>query len=82
MRGVQEPVRQLHEMLEFIASEVDELGTNAEVSHIERVMREGTGADRQLTVWASTHDLTAVVDHIIGETYEGLDLSKRKAKAD
>jgi carboxylate-amine ligase len=35
-------------------------------------MREGTGADRQLAVWERTHDIKAVVDHIVEETYEGL----------
>jgi gamma-glutamyl:cysteine ligase YbdK (ATP-grasp superfamily) len=41
----------LHEMLEFIGSEVDELGNHAEIAHIDKIMREGTGADRQLAVW-------------------------------
>src|SRR5881409_4184221 len=36
----------LHEMLEFIATEVDELGSQSEIAHIERIMTEGTGADR------------------------------------
>ncbi len=62
----------LHEMLEFISTEVNELGTHAEMAHIERIMREGTGADRQLAVWEDTKDLKAVVDHIVEETYEGL----------
>jgi carboxylate-amine ligase len=65
----------LHEMLEFIAPEVDELGTQAELAHIERIIREGTGADRQLAVWEKTHDLKAVVDHIMEETYAGLSVS-------
>src|SRR5881392_3480844 len=43
----------LHEMLEFVLPEVDELGTHAELAHIERIIREGTGADRQLAVWKS-----------------------------
>jgi len=62
----------LHEMLEFIATEVDELGSHAEMAHIERIMREGTGADRQLMVWERTQDMKAVVDQIVAETYEGL----------
>jgi carboxylate-amine ligase len=62
----------LEEILEFVATEADELGTHAEFAHIERIMREGTGADRQLAVWDATQDLKAVVDHIVGETYEGL----------
>jgi carboxylate-amine ligase len=68
----------LHEMLEFIATEVDELGSHAEMAHIERIMREGTGADRQLAVWDRTHDLKEVVDQIVAETYEGLNLARAK----
>jgi glutamate---cysteine ligase / carboxylate-amine ligase len=62
----------LHEMLAFIAEEVHELESVNEVAHIERILREGTGADRQLAVWEQTHDLKAVVDHIIAETCDGL----------
>ena len=67
----------LDEMLEFIATEVDELGTHTEMAHIEKIIREGTGADRQLAVWKHTHDMKAVVDHVVTETYEGLDLTPR-----
>jgi glutamate---cysteine ligase / carboxylate-amine ligase len=66
----------LHEMLEFIATEVDELGSHEEMAHIEKIMREGTGADRQLAVWERTQDMKAVVDQIIAETYEGLELNE------
>src|SRR5215468_9144005 len=62
----------LYEMLEFIADEVDELGNRREIEHIEQIMREGTGADRQLMVWERTHDMKAVVDHIVAETNKGL----------
>lgn len=64
----------LEEMLEFVSAEVEELGNQAEIAHIERIMREGTGADRQLMVWERTQDMKAVVDHIVVETYEGLAL--------
>ncbi len=66
----------LAELIEFVAAEVDELGTRSELAHIERIMREGTGADRQLAVWERTHDMNAVVDHIVQETYETLDLGR------
>lgn len=66
----------LYEMLEFVATEVDELGSQEEIGHIEKIMREGTGADRQLAVWDRTQDLKAVVDHIVRETYEGLEVNK------
>lgn len=65
----------LHEMLEFIATEVDELGLHREMAHVEKIMREGTGADRQLRIWEQNGgDLKAVVDHIVEETYQGLTI--------
>src|SRR3954462_14924141 len=64
----------LNELLEFVAPEADELGTQREMAHIQRIMREGAGADRQLAVWQQTHDMKAVVDHIVAETYEGLSI--------
>src|SRR6266513_3907690 len=39
-----------------------------------RIMREGTGADRQLAAYERTHDMKAVADHIVAETYEGLNV--------
>ena len=62
----------LNELLEFVSSEVNELGSEREMAHIERIMREGTGADRQLAAFARSNDMKAVVDQIVGETYEGL----------
>jgi carboxylate-amine ligase len=64
----------LGELLEFISTEVNELGSEREMAHIERIMREGTGADRQLNKFAETHDMKAVVDQIVAETYEGLSV--------
>jgi carboxylate-amine ligase len=69
----------LHEMLEFIAREVDELGSQSEIAHIERIMAEGTGADRQLAVWERTQDMKAVVDQIVAETYEALGVTRAGA---
>src|ERR1700757_3338562 len=62
----------LNELLEFVASEADQFGTQREMAHIERIMSEGTGADRQLAAWERTQDMKAVVDQIVAETYEGL----------
>jgi len=64
----------LHEMLEFVSPEVEELGNQNEIAHIEQIIREGTGADRQLMVWERTQDMKAVVDQIVAETNEGLAL--------
>jgi carboxylate-amine ligase len=76
-RGSEVETRSLiHEILEFIAPEIDELGSRGEVAHIERILSGGTGADRQLAVWERTNDMKAVVDQIIAETYEGLELNE------
>jgi carboxylate-amine ligase len=71
----------LNELLEFVSTEVNELGTEKEMAHIERIMREGTGADRQVAAWERTQDMKAVVDQIVAETYEGLKVSRRAAIA-
>jgi len=71
----------LNELLEFVSAEVSELGSQREMAHIERIMREGTGADRQLAVFQGAQDIKAVVDHIVGETYEGLNVSGQVAVA-
>ena len=71
----------LNELLEFVSTEVNELGSGNEMAHIERIMREGTGADRQLAVWEHTQDMKAVVDNIVAETYEGLNASRQAAVA-
>jgi glutamate---cysteine ligase / carboxylate-amine ligase len=79
-RGCEVDERELiHEMLEFIATEVDELGLHREMAHIEKIMREGTGADRQLRAWEhSDHDLKAVVDQIVDETCDGLTIGSHR----
>src|SRR5205085_2503618 len=79
-RGREVETRSLiHEILEFISPEVDELGSCREMKHIEQILADGTGADRQLTVWERTQDLTAVVDQIVAETDEGLDAASESA---
>ena len=63
----------LHEMLEFIGGELDELGSTWAIAHVEKILHEGSGADRQLVAWKqSGENLGAVVDHITRETYENL----------
>src|SRR5216110_349555 len=50
----------VNELLEFVSTEVEELGSKREMAHIERIMREGTGADRQLAVFERTHDMKEI----------------------
>jgi carboxylate-amine ligase len=51
---------------------VDELGSREEIGYIQRILEEGTGADRQLKVFRETGDLKRVVDYMITETERGL----------
>jgi carboxylate-amine ligase len=70
------PTRDLiHELLAFVDDVVDELGSRAELAYVHEILRQGTGADRQVEVWQRTgHDLKAVVDYIVEETHRGLEL--------
>src|SRR2546428_2397468 len=71
----------LRELLEFVSTEGQELGSENEIAHIERIIREGTDAVRQLAAWEHAQDMKAVVDHIVTETYEGLNVSGQTAVA-
>jgi len=51
---------------------VDELGCREEINYIHQILEMGTGADRQLRVFAATQDLKRVVDYIVEETEVGL----------
>ena len=67
------PVRQLiGEIREFVSDVVDELGSRQEIAYIDRILEEGSGADRQLRVFHETNDLKQVVDYMIAETEHGL----------
>jgi carboxylate-amine ligase len=73
--GKQEEVparRLIAEILEFVSDVVEELGSREEIGYIERILEEGTGADRQLKVFHETGDLKRVVDYMITETERGL----------
>jgi carboxylate-amine ligase len=68
------PARDLvHEYLEFIDDVVDELDSRQELNYLHKILEHGTGADRQLRVFAETGDLKKVVDYIIEETEAGLE---------
>ena len=62
----------LKELLEFIDDVVDELDCRKEVEYAWEIMKNGTGADRQLKVYEETGDLKAVVDYMIAETEFGI----------
>jgi carboxylate-amine ligase len=60
------------ELLEFIDDVVDELGSRDEINYVHTMLRDGTGADKQLAVFNQTQDLTKVVDMITSEFTRGL----------
>jgi carboxylate-amine ligase len=72
-KGVEVPVRVLmEEYLEFIDDVVDELGSRKEIEYIRTILRNGSGADRQIRVFQETGDFKRVVDYIISETEAGV----------
>lgn len=76
------PERELiGEVLEFIEDVVDDLGSRNEIMYIHQILRHGTGADRQLSVFHQTGDLKQVVDYMISETETGLFADSRTAAA-
>ena len=60
------------ELLDFVDDVVDELGCRWAVEYIPVMLKNGTGADRQLAVFNQTKSLQAVVDYIVSETKSGL----------
>ncbi len=67
----------LEEYLAFVDDVLDELDSRQEVGYVREIMRMGTGADRQLRVYAeSGGDLMKVMDYIIQETSVGLDVAE------
>jgi carboxylate-amine ligase len=61
----------MEELLDFIDDVVDELGSRKEVEYVRSILKNGTGADRQLAIYEQTKDLTKVVDYIMEQTILG-----------
>jgi carboxylate-amine ligase len=62
----------LDELLAFVDDVVDELGSRKDVYYAREILKNHTGADRQLAAYEERHDLRDVVDYIIRETEYGL----------
>jgi carboxylate-amine ligase len=76
------PVRSLiNEIFEFVSDVVPALGSGKELAYIHKMVEQGTGADRQLRIFAETGDMKAVVDYMIQQTEEGLVEATGKALA-
>lgn len=74
--GLQAEVRTqdlILELLEFVEDVVDELGSREHINYVHEILKNGTGADKQLAVFHSNNnDLTKVVDFITSEFVRGL----------
>ena len=63
----------LEELLLFVDDVLDELDSRKDVENIRNMMKNGTGADRQLAIFNETNDLTKVVDYIMEQTILGTE---------
>jgi len=59
------------EMIDFIDDVVDDLGSRHEIDNIHQILKNGTGADRQLSVYEETKSLEKVVEYILEQTRLG-----------
>ncbi|HEY2932322.1 MAG TPA: carboxylate-amine ligase [Acidobacteriota bacterium] len=63
------PTRDLiRELLDFVAEEMEELGSTKERETVFQILERGTGADRQLAVYKKTSDFKAVTEYLCSET--------------
>jgi carboxylate-amine ligase len=61
------------ELLAFVEDVAPQLGSQEAIAYVHTILKEGTGADRQLRVFQETGDLKKVVDYMIYETQMGID---------
>ncbi len=63
----------LEDLLTFVDDVVDELGSRVYVERARQIVAEGTSADRQRAVYEqSGKDYGAVIQHLLGESIEGV----------
>ncbi len=62
----------IYELLEFVDPVLDQLGSRHRIAYVNKILEEGTGADRQLAVFDKTKNLTGVVDYIQEQFLSGI----------
>ncbi len=62
----------IRELLDFVDDTSTILHSKKQLSYIEKMLENGTGADRQLAVFENKKNLIDVVDFVIAETKENL----------
>jgi carboxylate-amine ligase len=62
----------IYELLNFVDDVIPHLGSQHAISHVHKILEEGTGADQQLKVFQETKSLKNVVDHIHSQFLSGI----------
>lgn len=60
------------ELLDFVDDVVDDLGSRESINYVHTILKNGTGADRQLKVYQQTGKMESVVDYITEQTLVGI----------
>jgi len=61
------------ELLNFVDDVVDDLGCRDDINYVHEILKNGTGADKQLAVFNQTGNFEEVVDFITSQTLVGID---------
>lgn len=62
----------IYELLDFIDDVTAPLGIRHAISHVHKMLEQGTGADRQLKIYEQTNNLVDVVDYIHSQFLHGV----------
>src|SRR5205809_6998921 len=54
----------IYELLDFVDDVIDQLGSRHRLAHVHKILEGGTGADRQLKVFETSHSLQSVVSYM------------------
>jgi carboxylate-amine ligase len=60
------------ELLDFIDDVVDDLGSREDINYVQKMIEQGTGADRQLKVYYQNKNWVELVDYITSATLQGI----------
>lgn len=62
----------IYELLDFLDPVLDHLGSRHRIQGVHSILENGTGADRQLSVYEQTGDLSKVASYIHGQFLHGI----------
>jgi carboxylate-amine ligase len=62
----------IYELLDFVDDVVDQLGSRHRLAYVNKILENGTGADRQLTVFEKTRSLLDVARYIHSQYLAGV----------